>query len=161
MNSKRNLLLFAIVVVFIVLVSFLINQNILKMNLVNFKEADIKGVKIAGQNIKVDLALTNAEREQGLSARVALAENNGMLFVFERSGNYPFWMKNMNFPIDIIWINEDMKVIYIKKDARPESYPETYGPDISEGDAKYVLEVVSGFSGRNNLKEGDKIEFIY
>ena len=67
-------------------------------------------------------------------------------------------MKGMNFPIDIVWITEDMKVIYIKKDAWPESYPETFGPDIN---AKYILEINAGFSDKNNLKEGDRVLFVY
>ena len=75
---------------------------------------DIKYVKIAGQSVKVDLALTAAEQMQGLSGRTELKENEGMLFIFPQSGNYPFWMKDMNFPIDMIWLGEDLKVIYIK-----------------------------------------------
>ena len=67
-------------------------------------------------------------QEQGLSGKSQLAQDQGMLFVFAQPGKYYFWMKGMNFSIDIIWIGEDMKVIYIKKDARPELYPETYGP---------------------------------
>jgi hypothetical protein len=64
----------------------------------------------------------------------------------------------MNFPIDIIWISDDMRVVYIKKDARPELYPETYGPNT---DAKYVLEVPSGFSDQNHLQIGDSAVFTY
>ena len=123
---------------------------------VNFD--NIKYIKIAGQDIKVELALTEDARERGLSGRQNLNENEGMLFVFDHPGQYYFWMKDMNFPIDIIWISEDRKVIYIKKDAQPELYPETYGP---EPDAKYVLEIASGFSEKNNLKEGDRVSFTY
>jgi uncharacterized membrane protein (UPF0127 family) len=67
-------------------------------------------------------------------------------------------MKDMNFPIDIIWISEDLNIVYIKKDARPELFPESYRPETK---AKYVLEVVSGFSEKNNLKVGDRVEFTY
>ncbi|MSU44900.1 DUF192 domain-containing protein, partial [Candidatus Nomurabacteria bacterium] len=149
-------------ILFLVVGFFLINQNISKYNL-----RDIKEVKIAGQNIKVELVLTKEEKEQGLSGRQGLNNNEGMLFVFEHSGNHPFWMKDMNFPIDIIWLapfegedGENLKVVYIKKNARPESYPETYGPDEDVStlvEIKYVLEVVSGFSEKNDLKEGDKV----
>lgn len=123
---------------------------------VNFD--NIKYVKIAGQDIKVELATTKETRALGLSSREELKENEGMLFVFDKLGNYSFWMKDMNFPIDMIWIGEDKRIAYIKKDARPELYPETYGGETS---AKYVLEVVSGFSDKNNLKVGDKVEFSY
>ena len=119
---------------------------------------NIKQVKIAGQVVKVELALTSEEQAQGLSQRSELKENEGMLFVFKRTGNYPFWMKDMNFPLDIIWISKDFSVIYIKKDARPESYPETYSPSKN---AIYVLEVVSGFGEKNNLQIGDRVEFSY
>ena len=57
----------------------------------------------------------------------------------------------------MIWIGEDMNVVYIKNNAEPYSYPTTYGP---QKDAMYVLETISGFSGKNNLKEGDKVEFL-
>lgn len=119
---------------------------------------DIKYVLISGQKIKVDLAITEQERNKGLSLRPFLSDDVGMLFVFDKASKYFFWMKEMNFPIDIIWIGEDKKIVYIKKDAKPESYPEVFGPSI---DAKYVLEVVSGFSDKYNLKEGDEIDFEY
>jgi uncharacterized protein len=119
---------------------------------------NIKSVKIAGQDIKVELALTDKEKEQGLSGRAMLAPDQGMLFVFSKSDKYYFWMKEMKFPIDMIWVGEDMKVIYIEKNTEPASYPKTFGPDVN---AKYVLEVVSGFSDKNNLKVGDEALFSY
>jgi len=122
---------------------------------VNFD--NIKYVKIARQNVKVELALTNMVRERGLSGRKELKENEGMLFVFDRPSKYSFWMKNMNFSVDIIWLGEDLRVVYIKKDARPELYPETYTPTEN---AKYVLEVPAGFSEKNNLKVGDSASFL-
>jgi len=144
---------FFVVFIFIALTFFLISHNVLKYNLANIKE-----VEIAKTSIKVDLALTPEEQMQGLSGRSALREDEGMLFVFDNPGKYLFWMKNMNFSIDIIWIGEDLHIVYIKKDAKPELYLETYGPD---KDAKYVLEVNAGFSEKNNLKEGDMVDFVY
>ena len=123
-----------------------------------FKIEDIKYVKIAERNIKVDLALTPAEQEKGLSGKNLLVEDTGMLFVFANSDKYPFWMKDMNFPIDIIWISQDQKVVYIKKNALPELYPETYAPTEN---AKYVLEITAGFADKYNLKTGDSVLFTY
>lgn len=117
----------------------------------------IYSVKIAGKIIKVELALTPKEREQGLSGRKELKNDEGMLFVFEQPGKYPFWMRDMNFPIDIVWLGEDLRVVYIKKNASPESYPETFIP---KKEAKYVLEIIASFSEKNNLQEGDKVEFL-
>ena len=119
---------------------------------------NISYVQIGGQNVKVDLALTEAEHTKGLSGKNELVENEGMLFIFTESGKHSFWMKDMNFPIDIVWISSDMKVVYIKKNATPETYPEAFIPDV---DAKYVLEISAGFSDKNNLKVGDSLKFIY
>ena len=105
--------------------------------------------------------MTDAEQEQGLSGRLSLSPDTGMLFVFNEPSKPLFWMKDMNFPIDMIWITPDMKVDYIKKDALPDLYPETYGPSASDGEAEYVLETTSDFSDNNNLKIGDSVGFIY
>jgi len=124
----------------------------------------IDGVIIGGQKILVEVAVMLDEITKGLSGRESLREGNGMLFVFEDMGDafspaHDFWMRNMKFSIDMIWIGRDHKIVYIKKDARPESYPETFGPG-AEVDARYVLEVNSGFSEKYNIKEGDLVEFF-
>ena len=123
---------------------------------------------INGVQINVEIALTPEARTQGLSGRASLGEKEGMLFVFDAPGKYGFWMKDMNFPIDIVWFtpserNEaglarDLRVVYIKKDAKPESYPEIFMP---EENARYVLEVLAGFSDENNLQIGDRAELVY
>ena len=144
----------------LILVAFFVGIKILTNNISN-TSSNIKYVKIAGQSIKVDLALTQEEQEQGLSGRSSLRDNEGMLFIFDHPGIYPFWMKEMNFPIDIIWIvpdemgtEGDLRVVYIQKNATPDSYPKTFSPNVN---AKYVLEVVSGFSDKNNLKVGEPV----
>jgi len=133
---------------------------------------------INGVQINVEIALTPEARTQGLSGRASLGEKEGMLFVFDAPGKYGFWMKDMNFPIDIVWftssegneaglaprslgeveMTEDLRVVYIKKDAKPESYPEIFMP---EENARYVLEVPAGFSDENNLQVGDRAELVY
>jgi len=150
---------FLIVIIFFLVGFFLINHSSKNIK-PKTTPRDIY-VQIGGQNVKVDLALTGAEQAQGLSGRQSLSENEGLLFVFNTPGNYPFWMKDMNFPIDMIWIDENMKVIYIQKDATPESYPATYGPIQSDKTTKYVLEVSAGFADKNNLKIGDSVSFNY
>ena len=144
------------VLLFLVIGFFLINQPAKKLEQEN---ENIEYVKIAGQRIKVELASTPEEQAQGLSGREELKPDHGMLFVFGFSGPHLFWMKDMNFPIDIIWIGEDKKVIYVKRDAQPELYPEMYGSEFSS--ALYVLEVIAGFSEKNNLQIGDEVEFLY
>ena len=139
---------------FVVIIFILINQNIFTNGL---NENHIKNIDIAGKIIKVELALTAEEQEKGLSWREKIKDNEGMLFIFKESGKNYFWMKNMNFPIDIIWIDSNFKVIFIKENILPSSYPETFGPDV---DNKYVLEVKGGFSKENNLKVGEIVKFL-
>lgn len=119
--------------------------------------SEIQQVKIAGKIIKVELALTPEEQEKGLSGRKELKEDEGMLFIFNHMDQYLFWMKDMNFALDIIWLSDDLRVVFMKENALPESYPETFSPN---QDAKYVLEVSARFSEKNNLKVGDKMEFL-
>ncbi len=103
---------------------------------------------------------TPASRAQGLSGRPSLAEDEGMLFVFDHSGKYGFWMKDMLFPIDMIWINEDQVVVHIERNATPSSYfvtnpPQTY---VNTPDAKYVLEINSGASEKYGVYLGTKVK---
>ena len=150
---SRNIFFILVVVVFLVAGFFLIKNNSSK----NVEVNQIHFVKIAGKILKVDLALTSEEQERGLSGRNELKEDEGMLFVFDYINKHPFWMKDMNFAIDIIWIGENLQVVYIKKNAQPESYPETFIPP---QDAEYVLEVLASFSEKNNLRVGDEVEFL-
>lgn len=151
--NKKNFFSVIIIIIFLILGFFLITNPSQNFNLENIKE-----IRIAGKSIKVDLAITEEMHQKGLSGRSMLKEDEGMLFVFDEPGKYYFWMKGMNFPIDIIWFDENMKVVYIKKGAQEEDFLETYGPDIN---TKYVLEVVSNFSDKNNLKIGDRMEFTH
>ena len=149
MNLKK-IFYFILVIVFVFGLIFFASKKTSPAN-------NVQSVKIAGQIMKVDLALTPEIQAKGLSGRATLPEDQGMLFIFENPGRYPFWMKDMNFPIDMIWLDENLNVVYIKKNALPESYPECFGTDKN---AKYVLEVISGFSEKNNLKEGDQAKFL-
>ncbi|MCM2339428.1 MAG: DUF192 domain-containing protein [Burkholderiales bacterium] len=154
-NINKNLFYFVIVVTFIVTIFFFASPN--KTWTTRNDVNTIKYVKIAGETLKVETASTPDRWEKGLSGRKELKKDEGLLFVFNYSDEYPFWMKDMNFAIDIIWIDEDFRVVYIKENATPESYPETFFPNKK---ARYVLEVNSLFSEKNNLKVGDFVKFL-
>lgn len=113
-------------------------------------------VRIGGRDVRVLLADTPAKRTQGLSGRSGLGENEGMLFIFPEEGMYGFWMKDMNFSIDIIWIDSDGKVVHIAKSASPDSYPTSFSPPKP---ARYVLEVRAGFAEQYGVGEGDAVAF--
>jgi uncharacterized membrane protein (UPF0127 family) len=103
-------------------------------------------------SIAAEVARSPAERMQGLSGRDALQDGAGMLFVFEQSERYEFWMPDMRISIDIIWLDEDMRVVHIKENATPESYPEKFVPNTP---ARYVLEVPAGFVAMHGVNNGD------
>ncbi|KKU49768.1 MAG: hypothetical protein UX71_C0006G0021 [Parcubacteria group bacterium GW2011_GWA1_47_10] len=140
---------FFILIIFILATGFLVT-----LPGGNLTPESIRYVKVAGQRIRVDLAISPEAQTKGLAGRTGLSEGEGMLFIFDVPGKHLFWMKEMNFPIDIIWITENMQVVHVEKNAAPESYPETFGPDAY---IKYVLEVPAGYSDKNNLKVGDRI----
>lgn len=151
--KNKNIFSVILIVVFIFVVFFLINSNYSNILDVN----KIKYVKIGDAKIKVDLAKTAEQQEKGLSIKNSLKDNEGMLFIFSKASIHHFWMKGMVFPIDIIWINDDFKIIYIEKNVQPDSYPQTFGPN---KESRYVLEIKALFSEKNNLKEGDIVQFL-
>lgn len=106
--------------------------------------------------ISVDIADTEAKQVQGLSGRTGLAENSGMLFVFETSAQWGIWMKDMNFPLDIIWLDKEFKIISVKENATPDSSPEVFKPSRP---ALYVLEVPAYYISSHNIKIGERATF--
>lgn len=105
--------------------------------------------------LNVELVNTKESRELGLSGRDRISGTDGMLFEFDYPGRYAFWMKDMTFPIDIIWITKGGVVAEVEKNVKPESYPNTYINDI---EAKYVLELPANKSVEYGLTLGAKVE---
>jgi uncharacterized membrane protein (UPF0127 family) len=111
-------------------------------------------VEINGYKFYIELADTAEKQTQGLSNHQPIKDNEGMLFMFADSLNRNFWMKNMLFPLDIIWINGD-KIVNISHNIPPEgeSPVNIYS---SEKPANYVLEVNAGSSKRLGIKINEK-----
>lgn len=90
------------------------------------------------------------ERELGLSYFKTLPADQGMLFLFDQSGRYPFWMKGMNFPLDIIWLKkvsgDTFQVVYVAENVGPDTYPQSFDPG---ADADAVLEI-NHFRAKSN-----------
>jgi len=95
-------------------------------------------IKAGEQIILVEVSDTSILRTRGLSGRKSLKEGRGMLFVFDKLAKYGFWMKDMNFPIDIVWIDGLKQVIGAESNISPESYPKIYLP---KAPVLYVLEL--------------------
>lgn len=126
----------------------------------SFQNANIKKVEIKINNtvITADLAETLDAQIKGLSGREELGENEGMLFVYSNKKIPTFWMKDMLFPIDIIWIFNN-KIIDIS-----ENLPIPENGEIKRAtpakEVNYVLEVNAGFAKSNGLKAGDEVQII-
>ncbi len=118
-------------------------------------EAHYKTVKISNITLKAEVADTEFKRMKGLMGHEQLSRNHAMLFTFDNPGYYGIWMMNVSFPIDILWIDDKMKIVDITEVAQPcLLYCPTYMP---EEKALYVLEASSGFVEKNNIRVGDKI----
>ncbi|MCS7133368.1 MAG: DUF192 domain-containing protein [Candidatus Caldarchaeum sp.] len=116
-------------------------------------------VKLKTRVFYVEVAKTDTERSRGLSGRPNLPEDAGMLFVFKQPGKYGFWMYEMRFSIDIIWLDESKQVVHIVEKAQPCNPTEACPVFVPDKDAKYVLEVNAGISEKVGLKIGDVVEF--
>jgi hypothetical protein len=112
-----------------------------------------KNLLIASTTISIEIASSSEQMMRGLSGRMSLEDGKGMLFIFNDLGNHGFWMKEMYFPIDIIFINENFDVVGIKKSLLTSTYPEIFGEEFV---SKYVLEVPAGFVDKNQIKVGDR-----
>jgi uncharacterized protein len=104
--------------------------------------------------IPIEVADSDEERSLGLSRRESLLEGNGLLFIFEIPGSYGFWMKEMRFPIDIVWINEEWEVVGVERKVAPSTFPETFYPP---SPVKYVLELNSGEADKKGIDAGSKV----
>lgn len=119
-----------------------------------FVRHDAKIITPKGE-FTVEVVDTKSSREQGLSGREKMKNDEGMLFVFDVPGRYGFWMKDMLFPLDIIWINQNGVVVEVERNAKPDSYPKTY---MNASPASYVLELSSGVAEEQGIFIGSKVK---
>lgn len=102
----------------------------------------------------VEVANTPAERATGLMYRTHLDDKSGMLFSYSTPRNIGIWMKNTYIPLDIIWINEQLKISHFHENARPHSTTIMKAPSPS----KYVLELNAGSIKHYKIKRGDIVD---
>ena len=111
------------------------------------------------QQIHVRIADDDRKRELGLSYFKELPADQGMLFLFDQPGVYPFWMKGMNFPLDIIWLKKapqnSFEVVFVAESVDPATYPRIIDPN-TEADA--VLEINANSATRSGVAVGGVIK---
>jgi uncharacterized membrane protein (UPF0127 family) len=109
-----------------------------------------------GEFVTAELALSVEQRSRGLMFRDGIAADKGMLFIFEEEATHSFWMKNVKFPIDILWLDREKRIVHMAKQVPPckkDPCP-TYTP---VRPAVYVLELSAGKSDDMGLKPGDRL----
>jgi uncharacterized membrane protein (UPF0127 family) len=107
------------------------------------------------QVLRLEIVDTAEERARGLMFRQRLPENQGMLFVFETETIHPFWMKNTYIPLDILWLDKSLTIVFIKQYARPMDERII----MPTKKAKFVMEIKAGLANKLSLQTGDKIQF--
>ncbi|MBI2028885.1 DUF192 domain-containing protein [Candidatus Gottesmanbacteria bacterium] len=120
--------------------------------------SDLKEIKVGNASVFVTIADSENERVKGLSGTTGLADNQGMLFVYDRPGIYSFWMFEMLYPLDFIWINND-RVVEVSENI---PNPTQNNPDpvtlVPSTPVDKILEVPAGFVAKNNIKVGDVVK---
>lgn len=153
MSLNKLLIIFGIILaIFVGVVFFQFSSKSSKNKITG------SSVTINNHTFKIETAKTPKELQDGLSGRESLPQDQGMLFIFEKSDYYNFWMKNMKFPLDIVFIKDD-KIVSIVKNATPpkssSDNPEILKPD---GVINRVLEINAGLSDKYKFEKGDKVE---
>ncbi len=119
-------------------------------------------MRIGRLAVTVELARTPAERTRGLSGRAALPEDAGMLFVFPNEQQPTFWMKDMRFPLDFVWISADKHVVAVTEQVPPPA-PGTTDAALplysSTAPVLYTLEVNGGLVEKLGVHAGDPVTF--
>ena len=143
-----------------VILSFMISTGLSQKDTKLYQGQSEKtiSISIGHKQIKVLVADTPELRAKGLGGRESISPSEAMLFVFETPARYDIWMKDMNFAIDIIWIN-DGKVVQIDEANTEQGVADKslriYKP---ESEIDYVLEVAKSYASENDIQLGDEVD---
>lgn len=122
----------------------------------NFKKDEVFW-DIGDKNISLIVADTPESQERGLSGMKSLPKDTAMYLVFDHPDKYGIWMKDMKFPIDIIWLDKDHRIVSLERNVATSTYPKVFSPIAP---SLYVIETKSGFSNENNLIVGKVLNII-
>ena len=113
-----------------------------------------------GEEIPVEVADTLKKRSLGLGKRTSLKKGWGMLFVFEKRKPHRFWMKDMQFPLDIIWL-DNHRIVHIIHNAKPSNSTDEPEVMTSPVPVNFVLEIAAGRAAKLRLKTGQRMKFKF
>ncbi len=115
-------------------------------------------VSYKGTRFNVEVADSFRKVSKGLMNRTKLKKNEGMLFIFGHPGRIGFWMLHMKFSIDIIWLDEEGKIVYVWEYAEPCSSIFSCRTVTPNRDAKYVVELRAGTAKRLGIRIGGRFD---
>jgi uncharacterized membrane protein (UPF0127 family) len=115
-------------------------------------------VELGGQRYAVEIADDDAERTRGLMFRDEMATGHGMLFVHDREEPQAYWMKNTRIALDILYFDDDRRLVSQQRDVPPCALGNGCPPYPSEAPARYVLELNAGEAARLELKDGAELK---
>ncbi len=116
-------------------------------------------VELGGTRYQVELATDDASRARGLMFRDQMAEDHGMLFIHDRQELQAYWMKNTRIALDILYFDDQRKLVSQQRDVPPCSAGDRCPPYPSSGPAKYVLELNAGQAQKLGLQDGAELTF--
>lgn len=124
---------------------------------VKLDPAKASTLSINGAVVKLEIVDTPEKMSLGLGGRAGLPEGQGMWFVLPAEDMTGFWMKDMKFSIDILWLDGELKVTGIQHSLSPDTYPEVFYPEFP---SRYVLEVPAGFAATNGITLGSNAKIL-
>ncbi|HVI58154.1 MAG TPA: DUF192 domain-containing protein [Luteimonas sp.] len=116
-------------------------------------------VELGGHRYQVEIADDDAERARGLMFRDELAADHGMLFIHDELGPQAYWMKNTRIPLDILYFDDDRRLVSQQRDVPPCSAGDACPSYPSDAPARYVLELNAGDAQRLGLEAGAQLRF--
>lgn len=111
--------------------------------------------------LSVEIAQTSKEKTTGLMNHTKLQQDRAMLFVYDKPRQIGIWMKNMDFPIDILWLDENLDIVHFVKNAPPCQPDQQCQSYVNQIPAQYVLELSPGLIEQFSLELGQTAEFKY
>jgi uncharacterized protein len=119
-------------------------------------QSNTVALRSGARRYTLQIATTPVQQHLGLGDRASLPRDEGMLFVFDRPGTQCFWMKDMHFPLDMIWLSGNKRIGYIKANISPATYPHVFCPSVP---AQYVIELNAGQAAQAGMHTGEVLEF--
>lgn len=140
----------------VVVLLFIVVISLVFLSAGHRNKANVTDLHVGGFTYSLNVADTPALRTKGLGDRVGMPVNQGMLFSYTNQDTRCFWMKDMHFSLDMIWLNAQHQVVYLQQNVSPNSFPHTF---CSTSPAQYVVELDAGQAASRQIHLGQMLSF--